>query len=178
MNQQRPDYFQDFIQTKHFRGKVKWDDIKDLTGADFLWEILEPVSIMIESSEYEESRVKQLSPSQKALHFFWYLDGQVTNGGFIQFYYNGYELYLPAIKKGLKLMDYEDLLQVVVRSEKEYDKHIEKFEEWRQKEDWEWLYDNLQEFEKLDDLYYAQKQRYSLMEKFVRQHIDDFIVKI
>jgi uncharacterized protein YwqG len=32
---------------------------------------------------------KRLSPGQKALFFIWYLDAEVTNGGFIQFYWNG-----------------------------------------------------------------------------------------
>ena len=39
MIQQREDYFLEFNKAKHFRGKVKWDEVKDLTGPDFLWEI-------------------------------------------------------------------------------------------------------------------------------------------
>jgi hypothetical protein len=54
------------------------------------------------------------------------LDAQVTNGGFIQFYWNGYEVYLPSIKKGLELMGFTDLLKIINKSEKEYDKHIKK----------------------------------------------------
>ncbi|MES2849079.1 MAG: DUF4375 domain-containing protein [Bacteroidota bacterium] len=179
MTQPRQDYFQDFNKAKHFRGKVKWDEIKDLTGSDFLWEILEPISEMIKDAKYEETRAKRLSPNQKALHFFWYLDEQVTNGGFIQFYWNGYELYLPSIKQGLKLIGYKDLLKRVIQSETEYDKHIDEFAKWRKKGDWEWLYDNLKEFEKLDDWYYSKEEKhYSIVEKFVRQNIDDFIIKI
>jgi Domain of unknown function (DUF4375) len=178
MTKARPDYFQDFTEAKHFRGKVKWDTIKDLTGSDFLWEILEPISLMIKDTKHEEARAKRLSPNQKALHFFWYLDGQVTNGGFIQFYWNGYELYLPSIKKGLELMGCNDLLEKLVASELEYDKHITEFEKWRAKGDWEWLYDNLKEFDKLDDWYYSKNEdMYATIEHFVKQHIDDFIIK-
>jgi hypothetical protein len=69
-------------------------------------------------------------------------------------------------------------LKKVIKSEKEYDKHIDKFNEWREKEDWEWLYDNLKEFDKLDDWYYSKEEtHYSTLEKFVRNNIDDFIVK-
>jgi hypothetical protein len=172
------DNFNEFNKSKHFLPKVKWDKIKDESGADFLWEVLEPISDMIGSFEHEEERVKRISPEQKALHFFWYLDGQVTNGGFIQFYWNGYGLYLQSIKKGLEIMEYVDLLKIVTESEKEYLKHIKKFEEWRKKEDWQWLYDNLKEFDKLDDKYYADGEKhYLVVEKFVRKNIDQFIIK-
>ncbi len=179
MKTQRTDYFAEFNKAKHFLPELKWTYIKDKTGADFLWDVLEPISDMIESAKYEEKRAKTLSPEQKALHFFWYLDGQVTNGGFIQFYWNGYDIYLPSIKKGLELMAYSDLLKIVIKSEEEYDKYIKKFEEWRKKEDWEWLYKNLKEFDKLDDKYYANgENHYLVVEKFVRKHIDQFIIKI
>jgi hypothetical protein len=178
MTNQRHDYFTDFDKTKHFLPKIKWADIKDRSGSDFLWEVLEPISDMIESVKHEEKRAKRLSPEQKALHFFWYLDAQVTNGGFIQFYWNGYEVYLPSIKKGLELMGFTDLLKIINKSEKEYDKHIKKFEEWRKKKDWQWLYDNLKEFDKLDSKYYSSSEKhYVTIEKFVRKHIDQFITK-
>jgi hypothetical protein len=178
MTQQREDYFVEFTKTKHFRGKVKWNDVKNLEGSDFLWEILEPISLMIKDTKYEETRAKRLSPNQKALHFFWYLDEQVTNGGFIQFYWNGYEVYLPSLKKGLELIGYTNLLKKVIKSEHEYEKHKAEFVKWRKKGDWEWLYNNLKEFEKLDDWYYKkEEQHYSIVEKYVRQNIDDFIIK-
>lgn len=178
MTPKRIDYFDEFNSAKHFRSKVKWDKIKDLTGSDFLWEILEPISIMIGDADHEEERAKRLSPKQKALHFFWYLDAEVTNGGFIQFYWNGYEVYLPSLKKGLELVGYDELLDVVIRSENEYDKHIDNFEEWREKENWEWLYENLKEFEQLDDWYYSKsEEHYSVIEKYIRENIDDFIIK-
>ena len=173
------DFFQEFDKSKHFKSKVNWAEISELNGSDFLWEVLEPISTMIKDQKYELTRAKRLSPSQKALHFFWYLDGQVTNGGFIQFYFNGFEVYLPSLKKGLELIGYTDLLKKVIKSEKEYNKHIDKFNEWREKEDWEWLYDNLKEFDKLDVWYYSKEEtHYSTLEKFVRNNIDDFIVKI
>ncbi len=178
MTEQITDGFSDFDQAKHFRGKVDWKQVKDMTGADFLWEILEPISDMIKDARHEETRAKRLSPYQKALHFFWYLDGQVTNGGFIQFYCNGYDSYLPAIKKGLALMEHQQLLEQVIKSEQAYEKHKADFDKWKKKKDWEWLYDNLEEFEEMDDWYYANKEEhYTLAEKFVRLHIDDFIIK-
>lgn len=177
MTTHRIDYFSEFNPAKHFRGKVHWDKIKDLKGSDFLWEILEPISKMIKDDEHEEERVKRLSPGQKALHFFWYLDAQVTNGGFIQFYWNGYDAYLPSLKKGLELIGYTELLEVVIKSEQEYDSNIDKFNEWKDKDDWEWLYDNLKEFEKLDDWYYSKNEHhYSIFESHIRQNLDSYVL--
>jgi hypothetical protein len=178
MTTQQQDLFADFDKAKHFRPKVKWADIKDLTDSDFLWEVLSPISDMVGGTKHEEKRVKRLSPEQKALYFFWYLDAQVTNGGFIQFFFNGYGVYLPSIKKGLELMGNSELLKLVIKSEKEYDKNVDKFEECRKKEDWQWLYKNLKAFDKLDDKYYDAGDKYYLdVEKFVRKHIDQFIIK-
>lgn len=178
MTPNRINYFDEFNSAEHFKGDVKWDEIKDLTGSDFLWEVLEPMSIMVADEDHEEERAKRLSPGQKALYFFWYLDAQVTNGGFIQFYWNGYDFYLPSIKKGLELMDYNELLNVVVNSENEYDKHSDKFEECGEKDNSQWLYKNLNEFDKLDDWYFSRTgEHYSIIEKFVRENIDEFIIK-
>jgi len=41
---------------------------------------------------------------RKHFYYWWYVDAQVTNGGFTQFYYNDYGMYVPTIIKGLKQM--------------------------------------------------------------------------
>lgn len=75
-------------------------------------------------------------------------------------------------------MGYSDLFKLVSKSELEYDKHFEKFTEWRKKKDWQWLYDNLKEFDKLDNKYYSNGEKhYQTVEKYVRKNIDQFIIK-
>lgn len=178
MKKERVDNFNEFDQSKHFLPAVDWNKVKKLKGEDFLWEVLEPISLMIKNVKHEQTRIRRLSPGQKALHFFWYLDGQVQNGGFIQFYWNGYDVYLPSIKSGLECIGYKELLKIVVKSEKEYDSNLEHFKKWRKKKNWEWLYENLRSFEKMDDWYYDHTEvNYSKMEDFIRKNIDDFIIK-
>ena|SRR5688572_24823300 len=178
MAKERKDYFTEFNEKKHFRSKVDWNKVKKLKDEDFIWEILEPISIMIRDLDHEEERVKRLSPGQKALHFFWYLDAQVTNGGFIQFYFNGYEAYLPSLKKGLEVIGYKKLLSVVTKSEELYDKHIKEFKGRRTAKLLSSLYSKLPEFGKLDDWYYSnEKEHYAFFDKYIRKNIDDFIVR-
>ena len=51
---------------------------------EFGWAILEPINIA-KNDEDEKILATKFSPGQKALYFIWYLDAEVTNGGFIQF---------------------------------------------------------------------------------------------
>ena len=98
-------------------------------------------------TEYDEIELsKRLSEGQKALYFFWYLDAQVTNGGFIQFYWNYYRRYLPPIIEGLKLIGDENLLELVVRADKKYLENKDKFDFQRIEDDWGPLYDKLKDF--------------------------------
>lgn len=57
---------------------------------------LEPINIAI-GDENEKDLATRFSPAQKALYYVWYLDAEVTNGGFIQFYWNDYRKYIPLI---------------------------------------------------------------------------------
>lgn len=85
------DPYWEFDTSNHFRPHLNKGDFFHLTGFDFGWFILEPLSKMMKGREYEIERGQQLSYGQKALYYWWYIDAQVRNGGFVQFYYNGYE---------------------------------------------------------------------------------------
>jgi hypothetical protein len=80
-----------------------------LHAMDFIWIILDPMSRMV--TEFSEKTglglaqsIKITCPEQKLLYFWWYLDGQVTNGGFSQFIYNGYDRYFQPVLNGLRLL--------------------------------------------------------------------------
>jgi len=176
----RINYFNEFEEKKHFRPAIHWENIKNLSGEDFLWEILEPVSKMVKHEKYEIVRCKKLSPAQKSLYFFWFLDAEVTNGGFTQFYLNGNEKYLAPIQHGLQLIGYKNLLKVVNKSEVEYDKHSLLFDNIQKAEDVEKIYNKLSPvFDKMDDWYYKNEEKhYNFFENFLRENIDEFIIKL
>lgn len=144
-------------------------------GWDFGWAILESINIA-KGQEDEIQLSKRFSPGQKALYFIWYLDAEVTNGGFIQFYWNEYRKYVPPILDGLKLIGDTLMLDLVNKADKEYLANEEKFASEKQRGDWGDLYKNLKIFEEYDSIYYtAHDKTMELIEKYTRQNPNDFV---
>jgi len=152
--------------------KVKFDT---LHGSEFDWAILEPINLA-KSRDDDKDLSKRFSAGQKALYFIWYLDEQVTNGGFVQFYINGYREYIPAIKDGLKLIGDTAMLTLVVNANNEYLTHQTEVDSYKQKSDWQPLYDKGYKFESYDKSYYSLNEHMmKLIEKYARQHPADFV---
>jgi len=138
------------------------------------WVLFEPIN-RAKDDQQEIELAKQFSRGQKALYFFWCLDGQVTNGGFIQFYWNGYDKYLPAIKEGLKLIGDNVLIDLIEKVENEFILNIKDFVKQRKLDDWEPLYDNLTKFEEYDTIYYEiHDNTMGLIEKYAREYPREF----
>ncbi|HEY8658092.1 MAG TPA: DUF4375 domain-containing protein [Hanamia sp.] len=144
-------------------------------GWDFGWAVLEQINIA-KGKEDEKLLSKRFSPGQKALYFFWYLDAEVTNGGFIQFYWNDNRKYVPPIIDGLKLIGDTSMLDLVNKADLEYLKHKEQFISQRQKDDWQPLYDSLKSLDEYDSIYYVRHDiTMELIEKYAREHPDEFV---
>ncbi|HET7116128.1 MAG TPA: DUF4375 domain-containing protein [Hanamia sp.] len=144
-------------------------------GWDFGWAVLEPINIA-KGKEDEKLLSKRFSPGQKALYFFWYLDEEVTNGGFIQFYWNDNRTYLPPVIDGLKLIGDTSMLDLVDKADKEYLVHKDKFILQRQKDDWQPLYDSLKLFNEYDSIYYTTHDKtMKLIEKYARKYPEEFV---
>lgn len=174
----RINYWTEFQKENHLRPELNKAEFDTLTTWDFGWFLLEPINI-IKDQEEDEIRVsKRFSPGQKALHFIWYLDGQVTNGGFIQFYLNGYGKYIPAIIDGLTLIGDDEMLALVKQADDLYLKNKERFDQQTDKieeEGWGNLYDDLEGFDELDEQYYKTHERtMTLLEKYARRNPVDF----
>jgi hypothetical protein len=152
--------------------KISFDT---LHSWEFGWAILEPINIA-PNREQEKLLSKRLSPGQKALYFFWYLDEEVTNGGFIQFYWNDFRKYLPPIIDGLNLIGDKNLLDLIQKADQQYFKYKDKFVFQRNKDDWKPLYDSLKEFSIFDSTYYSiHDKSMDLMEQYARQHTSEFV---
>lgn len=164
-----------FNKDNHLQPSFDKSKFDSLHGWEFGWEILAPINIA-KGHEDEIQLSKRFSPGQKALYFFWYLDAQVTNGGFIQFYWNGYRKYLPPILEGLQLIGDTFMFELVTNADKEYEANKEKFESEQENSDWEPLYDNLKKLQEYDSIYYkAHDKTMELIEKYARQHPNDFV---
>ena len=141
----------------------------------FCWAILEPINIAADK-ESEILLAKRFSPGQKAIYFFWYLDGEVTNGGFIQFFWNNNRTYLPPIMDGLKLIGDKKMIKLVEKADAIYLANEKKFELEDSQENFEKLYNELSEFENLDTIYYdIHEETMDLIEKYARKNPTDFV---
>ena len=169
------DLYNTFDKDNHLQPDFTKSEFDTLHSWDFGWAILEPINIAPDK-EKEKLLSKRLSPGQKALYFFWFLDAEVTNGGFIQFYWNGYRQYLPPILKGLELIGDTELIDLVKKTDKEYLANKDKFNSQREKNNWEPLYNDLKEFENFDNHYYKiHDKTMELIEKYARQNASEFV---
>ena len=68
------------------------------------------------------------------------------------------------------------MLDLVDKADTEYLKHKEQFNLQRQKDDWQPLYDSLKKFDEYDSIYYATHDKMmELIERYARQHSEDFV---
>ena len=164
-----------FDKENHLRSHFNEDIFYALHGWEFGWEILKTINVAKSRSENAELS-KRFSPGQKALYFFWYLDAQVTNGGFIQFYWNGYRNYLATIIEGLKLIADEQLIALIDLADKEYLISKNQFDLQKEKDDWEPLYINLTKFEIYDgDYLKIHDNTMQLIEQYAKSHPGEFV---
>lgn len=172
-NQPKEDPYWEFDQSKHFRPKLNTGEFFKLTGFDFGWYVLEPISEYIQDRKGELKKGNTLSYGQKALYYWWYVDAQVTNGGFTQFYYNDYGKYVPTIIQGLKHIGDDKMTELVNRSYELYLKENKKIEDARKGgiEDFSNLYKEIKDFEELDDKYYnLNEQTMKIIENYIRSN--------
>ncbi|MDG2331710.1 MAG: DUF4375 domain-containing protein [Flavobacteriales bacterium] len=141
----------------------------------FGWELLEPLNkASNDNSEIELS--KKFSDGQKALYFWWYLDAQVTNGGFIQFYSNGFDKYLPAIISGLETINDNDLIILLKRADTLYENNLRRFQEHLSNDDFGGLYESIPEFSDLDQQYYKiHNNTMNKLEVYAKENSTEFV---
>ncbi|HYE56769.1 MAG TPA: DUF4375 domain-containing protein [Chitinophagaceae bacterium] len=170
------DPYWEFNPSGHFRPKISREAFEKQTGFDFGWLLLEPLSDMIKKKRHEIDRGRRLSYGQKSLYYWWYIDAEVTNGGFVQFYYNGYDEYVPTIVRGLEYINDSEMVALVQRADALYQKKKRIIERARDEQSFgDNLYDQLEDFEVLDNEYYKlHHQTMARFEAYIRQHPEEF----
>lgn len=171
------DWFNEFDPTDHLLPVVPRDEFDSLRSWDFGWLILKGISIA-EDEDEEVELAKRFSPGQKALYFFWHLDGQVTNGGFVQFFLNGYLIYARSILTGLELVGDTTSAKILLDALDDCWRHRDEFEMVAAgKEDWSWLRERLPEMDRLDDAYLEHRDRVmALFDDYIRSHPEKFVL--
>ncbi|MEQ8471386.1 MAG: DUF4375 domain-containing protein [Marinoscillum sp.] len=176
-NAQDLDPFAGYEPENQLRPKIAKADFFRTTGFDFGWLLLEPIAIVNSRSE-EPELSKRFSPGQKALYFWWYLDAQVTNGGFVQFYFNDYEIYVPAIIKGLEAIGDQEMADLVKSAHKIYLSNKKIMDKAKKRDLFDSaLYERLEQLGELDEEYYSlHENTMAILEKYARKHPNEFCV--
>lgn len=173
------DPYWEYNKEKHYIAKVNKGDFFKLTGFDFGWFMLEPITDFIQDNEHEIENGKSLSYGQKALYYWWYVDAQVKNGGFTQFYYNEYGQYAPTIIKALKHIGDNNMAELVNRSYELYLKENKTIKKAQTEglEGLSGLYKQIEDFDELDDEYYKLDEKtMKIIENFIRKNPNEFCV--
>ncbi|MCF0072248.1 DUF4375 domain-containing protein [Dyadobacter sp. CY261] len=161
------DQYWEFDPANHFRPKINKADYFKLSDFDLGWLILEPITAFVNGSEQQKG--KSLSYGQKALNYWWYVDGQVTNGGFVQFYFNGYGKYVQTVLKGLEHIGDFEMADLIRKADAIYKQNEKLIAKARKKD----LFDS-DLYEQLDDLSHLDNQYYQLHGKTMK-HIEKYI---
>lgn len=165
--------------TKEFLPKISKKDLEIKDSWDFLYAILGVYFDWMEK-EWEEFVFENLSDEQATLYIYRNLDAQVTNGGFVQMIYNGYENWVFNEVFIQKLNDFglEKTAKIVEKAKKIFEKYREKFANVN-REDWDAfanLYKECPEFEDCDSEYYEiNDAEVDILAEYVRENISDFI---
>ncbi|PZR02438.1 MAG: hypothetical protein DI539_27700 [Flavobacterium psychrophilum] len=171
------DPYWEFDKANHYKPSLNKDNFFTLTGSDFGSFIFEPLAEYIGEKKYEKERGKAFSYGQKAAYYWFLLDMQVNNGGFIQYYFNDYGKYTPTIIKSLKHIGDLIMAELVNRSYELYLRDSKKLKQARTTglEGLSGLYNQLEDMEELDDAYYElNEQTMKNLENYIRKHPDEF----
>jgi Domain of unknown function (DUF4375) len=119
----------------------------------------------------------ELSQGQQLLLTFDYLRTQVGQGGFIQFIHNGYIALLPSMIEQLYSIGCGDMALTLDDVLKVYVLNRELFNKATTVQEFAQLYDELKEFEVLEERYNKIKittMRHML--EYAEAHLDEFVV--
>lgn len=98
--------------------KVSREKYYSLEKEFFIYTVLEGLPQWYTEDE-RKLLIQKLRPEIKELYFWSNLDGQVSNGGFSQFFENGFSYMIPEIKKFYLRVGEEIGLELLLEAEKE-----------------------------------------------------------
>jgi hypothetical protein len=171
----RVNFFASFDTSQHFCPSIEKAKVDTLHGWDYCWEFLSPIEKMVGEERFERDRAKRLSSGQKALYFFWYLESEVPNGGFVQYYWNGCEKYLPATIKGLREIGDTAMLALVEDVELEYNSKRNTFVRNKLVNEFSETYEDLEWYDSFDKRFFSlREQTLKKFETYIRKHPEQF----
>ena len=166
-----------------FLPKISGKNLAKITDDwDFLFAILDLYYDEMEKNG-EKSVFSRVNDHQAILLIFNDLYGQVTNGGFIQLIYNGYDfsVFESEFINLLEPSGITKIRNILERAKIFYEKYREKFENINREnwDDFAELYKKCPEFEKLDEEFYeVMDAEVSILKNFVEKNLSDFVTMV
>ncbi|OJJ19489.1 hypothetical protein BKI52_22030 [marine bacterium AO1-C] len=169
------DAYGSFDTQQHFKANISRKKFKRLRGFDLCWELLQPLSLMVGHKSYERDRLRYCSPGQKALYMYWQFDSEVTNGGFVQFFWNGNAEYVPSLLNGLDLIGDKKMSKLVEEAYAEYQQQHSVFIQSNHLTESP-LYDELETLNQMDFEYFRlHKKTIDKLEKYIKRNPEEFV---
>jgi|SRR5215475_4482502 len=142
--------------------------------------ILDNISELLKESGKDEFLVVQrLSPGQRSLYTTWWVEAEVNNGGFNQFYFNSSGQYSLMAVEGFRLFGATKHMQLMERANATYLSNVKNLERFNDGtlESFSESYKN-NPLNELDDLFYKLEQEENLSQlriRYIRSHVEEFI---
>lgn len=128
--------------------------------------------------ELTADTMQQLTPDQITLWGYWILREEVMDGGFVQLIHNGYGpfIFLNPFAKALRLWGLHDLSKLIYKGREYYEQKRELIEQELSDEAFMALYEQLPEFDDLDDTFLLDEEDYTeAVARYIDEHIADFV---
>lgn len=120
--------------------------------------------------------MRDLSPGQQLFLTYDYVQMQVKQGGFIQFLQNGYVSLLLPMPGWLQALEANDMAQLLDDVLKEYVTNIDLLERETTVEEFAKLYDQIPEFNVLDDRFNElDAPTLHLLVTYAAAHLEEFV---
>ena len=120
----------------------------------------------------------QLKPDQSTLWGYWLMREELMDGGFVQLIHNGLGpfIFLNPFAKALRLWGLHDLSKLVYKGRKLYEAKRQMIERELTDEEFMALYEQLPEFDDLDDAFLVDEEAYTeQVARYVDEHLTDFV---
>lgn len=120
----------------------------------------------------------QLKPDQITLWGYWLMREELMDGGFVQLIHNGLGpfIFLNPFAKALRLWGLHDLSKLVYKGRKLYEAKRQMIERELTDEEFMALYEQLPEFDDLDDAFLVDEEAYTeQVARYVDGHLTDFV---
>lgn len=128
--------------------------------------------------ELTADTMTQLSPDQITLWGYWMLREEVMDGGFVQLIHNGLGpfIFLNPFAKAMRLWGLKDFSKLIYQGRELYEQYREQIECELTDEEFMALYEQLPEFDDLDDEFMVEEEGYTeAVARYLDEHLTDFV---